>query len=425
MKLELEVAIEEIGARGDGIASLESGERLYVPFTLPGDRVRVRLGEARPDGYAARVTALLAEGAGRARPACRHFGSCGGCVLQHLDGEHYRAWKLELLAKSLARQRLEGCEIRPLFVTPPASRRRAEFSAVRRKGDLVLGFNARLSHRVIPLVECPVARPAIVALLAPLNELLSALLEPGARVEALVTESDSGLDLLLSTDAALGLKRRERLASFAEAHDLARIARRHSKGSGVEVLIERRPVRMVFGEVATVLPPGAFLQATREGEAVLRRGVIEALGEARRIADLYAGCGTFGLPLAAAGRQVLAVEREKQLTEALAAAARASAGRLRLSVETRDLERRPLEPEELGRAQGAILDPPRAGAKAQAAALAASKLARIAAVSCNPSTFARDARILVDGGYRLDWIQPVDQFLWSPHLELAAAFRRR
>src|SRR5208282_2585917 len=265
----------------------------------------------------------------------------------HLDGEHYRAWKLELLAKSLARQRLEGCEIRPLFVTPPASRRRAEFSAVRRKGDVVLGFNARLSHRVIPLVECPVARPAIVALLAPLNELLSALLEPGARVEALVTESDSGLDLLLSTDAALGLKRRERLAGFAEAHDLARIARRHSKGSGVEVLIERRPVRVVFGEVATVLPPGAFLQATREGEAVLRRGVIEALGEARRIADLYAGCGTFGLPLAAAGRQVLAVEREKQLTEALAAAARASAGRLRLSVETRDLERRPLEPEEL------------------------------------------------------------------------------
>jgi len=244
-------------------------------------------------------------------------------------------------------------------------------------------------------------------------------------VEALVTESDSGLDLLLLSDAALGLKRRERLAGFAEAHDLARIARRHSKGSGVEVVIERRPVRVVFGEVATVLPPGAFLQATREGEAVLRRAVIEALGEARRIADLYAGCGTFGLPLAAAGRQVLAVEREKQLTEALAAAARASAGHLRLSVETRDLERRPLEPQELGRAQGAILDPPRAGAKTQAAALAASKLARIAAVSCNPATFARDARILLGGGYRLDWIQPVDQFLWSPHLELAAAFSRR
>jgi len=421
---ELEVVIEEIGARGDGIARLEGEGKLYIPYTVPGDRVRVRLGEARAEGQAARVVALLASGEGRSSPACRHFGSCGGCALQHLDASHYQAWKLELLVGSLTRQNIVAGEIRPLLVMPPGSRRRAELTAVRRKRDLVLGFNARLSHQVIPLAECPVLRPAIAGLMRPLNELLMALLEPAARAQVMVTESDSGLDLLLTTDAALGLKRRERLAEFAAAHDLARISRRHPKARGAELVLERRSVRASFGGIAVELPPGAFLQPTAEGEAVLRRAVEEALRDAPRIADLYAGCGTFGLPLAAAGRQVQAFEEERDLVEALAGAARASAGRLRLSAEARDLERRPLAPAELEACDAAILDPPRAGAKAQAAALAASKLACIASVSCNPATFARDARLLLDGGYRLDWVQPVDQFLWSPHLELVGAFHR-
>ena len=424
MRHELEVVIETIGARGDGIARWQGQGPLYVPYTLPGDRVRVRLGEPRAQGQAARVVALLTPGEGRAFPACRHFGSCGGCALQHLDAAHYQAWKLELLAASLARQKIALPEVRPLFLTPPASRRRAEFAAVRRKRDLVLGFNARLSHQVIPLAECPVLRPTIAALLAPLNELLAALLEPGANADCMVTESDSGLDLLITTDTVLGLKRRERLADFARSNDLARIARRHPKARGSELLIERRPVRALFAGIAVALPPGAFLQPTAEGEAILRRSVEEAVGGASSVADLYAGCGTFGLPLAAAGLKVLAFEREKDLVEALLRAARASAGQLRLAAEARDLERRPLDAAELKGCDAAVLDPPRAGAKAQAAALAASRLARIALVSCNPATFARDARLLLDGGYRLDWIQPVDQFLWSPHLELVASFRR-
>ncbi len=425
MRHELEVTIEEIGARGDGIARLADGGRLYVPFTVPGDRARVRLGDRHPDGYAGRVVELLAEGAGRAAPACRHFGSCGGCALQHLDEAHYRRWKLALLETALARQKIAPGAIRPLLVSPPASRRRAELAAVRRKSDLVLGFHARASHQVIDLAECPVLRPAIVALLAPLRELLFAVLEPGGRADALVTESDSGLDLLLVSDAALGLKRRERLAAFAEAADLARIARRHPMGSGAEPIVERRPVRARFGDTAVELPPGAFLQPTREGEAALGRAVAEAVGGARRIADLYAGCGTFALPLAAAGRQVRAFEAEKHAVAALDAASRAAAGRLRLAAEERDLARRPLEREELARTDAVVIDPPRAGAKAQAAALAASGVARIAAVSCNPATFARDARILADGGYGIEWIQPVDQFLWSPHLELVACLSRR
>lgn len=424
MRLELEVDIGEIGARGDGIARLEDGKKLFVPFTVPGDHVRVRLGLPRPDGLGGRVVALLSTGPSRAEPPCRHFGTCGGCALQHLESGSYQAWKLDLLTKALARQGVSAGALRPLFVTPPASRRRADLTAVRRKNDLLLGFNARQSHRVVDLAECPVLQPAIAGLLAPLRLLLTVLLEPADTAEVVVTRTDSGLDLLLVTGAELGLKRRERLAEFAAMQDLARIARRHPKSRGAEILVERRSVRVRFGDVSVPFPPGGFLQASAEAEAVLRAAVQEGIGAARRVVDLYAGCGTFGLPLAAEGRQVFAAEGDRQLAEALAKVVREAAGRLGLAVAVRDLARHPFAPEELDGAEAVIFDPPRAGARAQAEALARSRVERIVAVSCHPASFARDARVLVEGGYRLEWIQPVDQFLWSPHLELAAAFRR-
>jgi 23S rRNA (uracil1939-C5)-methyltransferase len=423
MKVELEIDIEQIGARGDGIATLEDGRRLYVPFTVPGDRVRARLGKPRPDGFAASAQALLAEGPGRGTPLCRHFGRCGGCALQHLSAEHYRRWKLDLLGEALARQGVVAGAIRDLKVARAGGRRRAEFSAVRRKHDVVLGLNARLSHQVIDLAECPVLLPAIVALTAPLRELLFALLDPADSAEVAILMSDSGLDLLLVTGAQLGLKRRETLATFAEAHDLARIARRHPHARGTETILERRPVRMRFGDVAVAIPPGAFLQASAEGELALCQAVEEGVGAVSRIADLYSGCGTFALPLAAAGRTVHAVEGDEHMVEALQAAVRTTA-RLRVTAVRRDLDRRPLAPDELRHFDAVVFDPPRAGAGTQAEMLARSGVKQVVAVSCNPATFARDARTLVDGGFGLDWIQPVDQFLWSPHLELVAAFSR-
>jgi len=423
VKLEIEVDIREIGTRGDGIAVLANGERVFVPYTVPGDRVRARLGEKRPDGYAGRVIEILAEGEGRATPPCRHFGLCGGCALQHMDEAHYRRWKLARLETALARHGLEAGEIRPLAVTPPGSRRRADFTAVRRQRDLVFGLNARATHQVVDLAECPVLLPQIVTLIPALRELLQALLRPADRADVIVTATDSGLDLVLVSGAHLGLGGRERIAAFAEAADLARVSRRHPKARGGEVLVMRRPVRARFGESLVDFPPGGFLQASAEGEAALRNAVMAAVGPARRIADLYAGCGTFGLPLASAGRQVEAVEGDAHAADALEKAARDAAGRLRLTVTRRDLERRPLAPDELARFDAAVIDPPRAGARGQAEALASSRVPRLAMVSCNPSSFARDARILCGGGYRLAWIQPVDQFLWSPHLELMAAFQ--
>jgi len=424
VKVELEIDIEKIGARGDGIGTLEDGRRLYVPFTAPGDRVRARLGQPRPDGFAGRVTAILAEGPGRGEPLCRHFGHCGGCALQHLSADHYRHWKLALLGEALTRQGVAVREIRNLKVLPAGSRRRAEFSAMRRKHDVVLGLNARLSHQVIDLVECPVLIPEIVALVAPLRELLSGLLDPANAAEVAVLKSDSGLDLLLATGAQFGLKRRESLAAFAEAHDLARIARKHPRSRGTETILERRPVRMRFGDIAVGIPPGAFLQASSEGETALRLAVEEGVGPASRVADLYAGCGTFAFALAAAGRTVHAVEGDGDMVEAMAVAVGAYP-RLRVTALRRDLDRRPLAPDELRPCEAVVFDPPRAGARAQAEMLARSGVARVVAVSCNPATFARDARTLIDGGFTLDWIQPVDQFLWSPHLELVATFSRK
>ena len=425
MRAEIEVEIVQLGARGDGIAMLDTGERIYVPYTVPGDIVRAALGEKRPDGFAARSLELLGEGPGRASPPCRHFGSCGGCALQHLDPAHYAAWKTSLLENALSRRGIAGVDILPLLSTKPASRRRADFSARRRKTDLVIGFNARPSHHIVDLAECPVLLPEIAGLVAPLRALLTALLVPAESADVIATRTDSGLDLVLETAAALPLRKREWLAAFAETQDLARLSRRHPRGRGTELVVERRPVRMMFGPVAAEIPPGAFIQPSAEGERALRAAVERGLGGSRRIADLYAGCGTFGLSLAAAGHAVHAVEGDATLAAALEQTARQQASRWSLTVERRDLARRPLPPAELERFDAVVLDPPRAGAAAQAEELARSRVGRVVAVSCNPASFARDARLLLDGGYALDWVQPVDQFLWSPHLELAAAFQRR
>jgi 23S rRNA (uracil1939-C5)-methyltransferase len=426
LRTEIEVEIEEIGARGDGVGRLPDGARVFVPYTVPGDRVRARVAASDGEGIAARAVAWLARGAAHGEPACRHFGECGGCALQHVTPAFYTEWKRALVETSLRRRGFDAVPIAPLVTAAPGSRRRADFAAVRRKTDILLGFNARASHRVVDLAECPVMEPAIAALMAPLRALLLDLLKPADKAGIAVTLTDSGLDVVLDTAIALGAGGREKLAAFAAAHDLARLARRHPRAPAAEPIVERRPVRMSFGGVAVDLPPGAFLQASRAGEAALTASVLDAVGAAPRVADLFAGCGTFTFPLATrAGiaATVHAVDGVEPAVAALTRAAqRASLGRVSAAV--RDLAKRPLNADELRRFDAVVFDPPRAGAKEQAALIARSTVPVIAAVSCNPATFARDARLLVDGGYRLDWVRPVDQFLWSPHVELVARFSR-
>jgi 23S rRNA (uracil1939-C5)-methyltransferase len=413
------VTIESIGDGGDGIAR-SAGGVIFVPATAPGERVRVRVGARRGTGREARLLDVIESSGVRAAPPCRHFGTCGGCALQHLNDPFVAGWKKDRIASALARRGLDPATVGETVAVPAADRRRLDLVARRAGGRTVLGFYERRSGRVVDVVDCPVARPSLVALFGPLRALLSGL--PGMPAECGVhaTETDTGIDVVIGIGEP-PVAARERLATFAERHDLARLS--VSAAGRAETIVQRRPPRVRFGTCAVFPPPAAFLQASPAAERFLVDRVAEILAGARRVADLFAGIGTFALALA--DRHVVSAwEADADAVAALVAAVRSRPSGPAVTVERRDLRRRPVEASELRGVEGVVLDPPRAGADAQCRAIARSKVPVVAYVSCNPSTFARDARVLVDAGYRLEDVLPVDQFRWAPHVELAAAFRR-
>ena len=415
---EIKLTIDSVGVRGDGVGR-HDGKPVYVPLTAPGDCVRVRItttkGERRGE-----IVELLEPGA-RTKPVCAHFGACGGCAMQHLADEAYAAAKLGWLIGALAQHGLKNLEIAPLRRLAPGTRRRARLALARNRQALV-GFHGRMSHAVVDMRECHVLHPALFALVAPLRALAAEILPARGVAAASLTLGDAGVDLLLELPKAPGLEMLEALARFANERDLARLSWRAD--DAFAPVAQRRPVRAVFAGVAVDLPPDAFLQASSEADAVLSGLVLDAIGTPRRIADLYAGVGTFSFALAARA-PVHAVEGDAEAAKALGqATARANIAD-RVTIERRDLVRRPLSAEELARFDAVVFDPPRIGALAQSHALAESTVPRVVAVSCNPATFARDARALVDGGYSFAHIAPVDSFIWSPHLELVACFERR
>jgi len=417
----VELTIESIGARGDGVGRAD-GRPVYVPLTLPGDRLRVELERPRGDGFAARIVEFLAQGPGRVAAPCPHFGECGGCALQHLEDQRYAAWKEQQVRTALARRGFADPPLRPLLRIAPGTRRRANLAAERAGRSVRLGFHARESHRMIDAAGCLVLSPTLGLLLPPLREALLVILADGERIEVTVTKTDAGVDLLLEGKRSLSLASREALAALADGADLARITWRADRSPPEPVTI-RRPAQIAFADVAVDLPPGAFLQPTAAGEAALVAMITQALAGCRQVADLYAGCGTFTFPLARSAR-VHAVEGDVEAIGALMAAARRAALGRTITTEHRDLASNPLTESELRRCDGVVFDPPRAGAKSQAERLARSTVPKVVAVSCDPATFARDARILVDGGYRLLEATPIDQFIWSPHIEIVAVFAR-
>jgi 23S rRNA (uracil1939-C5)-methyltransferase len=377
-------------------------------------RVR-RLGEDR-----AAVVEILSKSPNRIAPECRHFGTCGGCALQHLDSSVYAEWKVAQLRAALAPRGLSDVPVAPLVRVSPATRRRAEFAARRVKGHVTLGFHARLSHDIVDMQECRVLDPILVALVAPLRDLMQGL-SAIAWADIMATRTDAGIDLLFTLDTAPDRKSIATLIDFANTRDLARVSWR--KSASPELIIERRKPQIRFGGVAVDLPSGAFLQAAPEAEAAIVDLVVRSVGKAKRVIDLYAGCGTLTFPLARSA-QVHAIEGQADLVAALDTAARRGGIGPRVRAERRDLTRRPLLANELAEANAIVFDPPREGAREQAAHLAQSRVKTIVGVSCNPATFARDARVLVDAGYALEQVTPVDQFLWTPHLELVGVFRR-
>lgn len=385
--------IVRIAARGDGVTS--SGR--HVAFGVPGDAVL-------DDG-------ALAYGAHHQEPPCRHFPECGGCQLQHADDEAYRGYLLSRVETALAQHSL-STEIREPHLSPPNSRRRATLRALKVGKGAAVGFNAEKSHRIVDMRQCHILRPELFALVDPVRQLLSGLLQPKRGAEAQLTLADQGPDMLLKGVSADGLQAIEALTSFSADQGLARLS--IDRGLGPETIYEPEPTAVTLSGTRVGLPVGGFLQATQDGEEALVAAVRGAIGEAGPVADLFAGLGTFAL----AANATYAAEASRDAAAALKRAAPAA------TVEHRDLYRRPLDREELARFDAVILDPPRAGAAEQVAALAVSAVRRVAYVSCNPATFARDAKTLVDGGYALSWIKPVGQFRWSTHVELAACFSR-
>jgi 23S rRNA (uracil1939-C5)-methyltransferase len=416
------LVVESVGVRGDGIA-MHEGRPVYLPLTAPGDRVRARLLTPRGAGWVGEVVELLTPGE-RMTPVCRHFGRCGGCALQHLAADAYARAKEQQVRDALRQHGVAAAELAPLRRLAAGTRRRARFAIHRaRAAAPLVGFHGRASDRVVDMTECAVLHPALFAIVAKLRALAASLWPSGKPGAATATLSDAGLDLLLDLEAPPDLALLERLAGFAEAQDLARLTWRAAGFAEATPVAMRRPPRVVFSSVAVELPVDAFLQASVEADAALAEEVLAGLGSAARVADLYAGLGT--LTFAVAGRAVVhAVDASGTAMAALAAAAARAGLDGRVASERRDLEARPLLADELARFDAVIFDPPRAGARAQSAALAHSAVPRVIAVSCNPASFARDARLLVDGGYRLTRVQPIDQFIWSPHVELVAYFER-
>lgn len=408
-----ELVIDRLGHLGDGVVLQPDGRQLFVPYTLPGETVDVDL-----QGGTARLKGVLTSSPDRVEPTCRHFGTCGGCMLQHIAPAPYADFKRRLVIDALADRGLAP-EVGETRIVPSHSRRRATFAGVMAGRHPLVGFNERASHRLVTIDECPVVRPQLLAALPALTALTGLIAPRKGALDFTVTLTSGGLDVSVTGIAARDADRlRMPLIELAARFDLARLS------AGGEAIVERRSVAINIDGVAVTPSPGGFLQVSEEAEAIMGELVTAAIPtKAKRVVDLFSGVGTFALRLARKA-EVLAVEGEAGAVAALDRAARGMTGRHRITAEKRDLTRRPLIEKELEKVDAVVFDPPRAGAAEQSQWLARSEVPTIVAVSCNPATLSRDLRILVDGGYRIESVTPVDQFLWSSHVEVVTVLAR-
>jgi 23S rRNA (uracil1939-C5)-methyltransferase len=419
------VRIEYTGADGDGIGSQSDGSRLYVPLTVPGDRVLVRPTARRGDGWAAEIEAFEEHGTGRATPVCGHFGLCGGCTSQHWNEPDYLAWKTGRLAAALRRAGFDEPAIAPIVRGSPGTRRRMDLAARRGSGGLTLGLHRARGGEIVDLTECAVLDPTLFALIGPFRAILSGLTAIRREASVVANLLDSGPDILLRTDGDLTTPDRTKLTDFARAHDLPRISWAFGTQTPEAVCVLRPPVTSLSG--VTIVPPaGAFLQATRDGEAAIIAAVLDGLPTKRparaRALELFAGCGTISFALADRIR-VTAFEGDAALVGACHNGANQAGLMGKVDIRLRDLARQPVLANELAPFTVVVLDPPHAGAPAQMPHIAKARVPTVIYVSCDPVALGRDAGILRAAGYRLARVTPVDQFLWSARLEATAVFR--
>jgi 23S rRNA (uracil1939-C5)-methyltransferase len=409
--------IERLGLQGDGVVSSPSGP-IFVPFTLPGETVTLAVNKQQGT-----VMSLLKPSPERVTPPCRHFGpegengTCGGCTLQHASDAVYHAFKRQIVVDALRSRGIEA-EVGPLVIARPGERRRTVFTARRTEKELLLGYNQMESHHIVSISECPIASPGIVSRLASIRIIAAALAPNAEPFRITVLETLAGLDL--AVDGIKAVPDRQRQQAIEAVLKLRGISRLSLNG---ETIVEPLKPVISFDGISVSPPPGGFAQASAVAEDAMAELVLSHLGKAKRVADLFAGTGTFALRMARKAR-VHAVESEEKALKALDLAARNTQGLKPVSIEKRDLFRRPMMTSELKVFDAVVFDPPRAGAETQCRELARSTVKSIIAVSCNPQTLVRDLSILIEGGYRVTSVTPVDQFLWSPHVEAVATLTR-
>jgi 23S rRNA (uracil1939-C5)-methyltransferase len=408
------LTIDHVGHRGDGVAFVE-GRTVFVPYTLGGETVETDVLNGHPDrGQLVRIDHENPE---RIVPFCPHFGSCGGCAIQHWRPESYRAWKRQIVIDILAHAGIE-CPVNDLIDAHGLGRRRITLHARRGSdGTLRVGFAAANSHAIVAIDTCPILDPGLHGAIDAARALAEILKPVNKPLDIQITNTINGLDIDVRGSGPLPTATISALARLAEQHRLARLTR-HG-----ELVLMRRPPMVNVGPSQVTLPPGSFLQATAAGEETLAALVLKHCKGAKQVADLFCGVGPFTLRLAAKSA-IAAFDSDPGAILALQKAATSTSGLKPIKAEVRDLFHRPLVPQELRDFDAVVFDPPRQGAQAQMQRLAASKIPLVVAISCNPSTFARDARILIDGGYRIESVTPVDQFRHTPHVELVARFTR-
>jgi 23S rRNA (uracil1939-C5)-methyltransferase len=402
--------IARLGAHGDGVVDANGGH-IFIPFALPGEVVTAAREKDR-----AQLISVLEPSPQRIDPACRHFTECGGCAIQHLDDQAYREWKRGLVVHALKGRGIDVA-VGELVACPPHSRRRAAFTARNTETGLHLGYNKAFSHTLVDIEECPVLVPAIVEAAGTLRHLAGIIANTSKPFRFLVTATESGFDVAASDCGKPTEAIRRAATDFAIKSKIARLS------IDGEIIVEPVKPMLTFGAATVSPPPGAFVQAVAEAEGAMVSLVTGHMRKAKKVADLFSGCGTFALRLAA-GAEVHAVEGEAPALAALDRGFRFASGLKRVTVERRDLDRRPLTFKELNVFDGIVFDPPRAGAEDQSKQIARSDVPYVAAVSCNPATLARDLRILIDGGYALKSVVPIDQFLWSHHVEAVALLEK-
>ena len=410
-----QIVIDHVGHRGDGVATA-GGINVYVPYALGGETVEVAAVPGHPDRR--RLVKVERASSERTTPFCPHFEVCGGCAIQHWDKESYRAWKREIVVTTLAQAGI-GCDVAPLVDAHGLGRRRITLHSRMGTHDVLrVGFAEANSHDIVPIDRCPILDPHLDGAIEAAWAIAEPLSSVGKPLDIQVTATSSGLDVDVRGSGPLATAMIARLSRIAEQHRLARLTRH-----GELVLMRTQP-SVQIGSVQLVLPPGSFLQATVAGEETLAALVADHCKRAKYIADLFCGVGPFALRLAAKSR-ITAFDSDAGAVAALQKAATSTSGLKPVRAEARDLFRRPLMPQELRDYDAVVFDPPRQGAQTQVTQLAASKIATVVAVSCNVATFARDAKILIDGGYTIVGVTPVDQFRHTPHVELVARFTRK